>query len=514
MKEEISQLNEEILKAKQQLQGIKRDKSNIYDDFGKLVERTLTERAGNVIELLEDYIDNKEPVKELTDEESAKQTSQAENQINLFVNEYVRDEAVDQDEEFEIPIPNSLHMTYFFEQAGVGLGREEIYKIALSMKYLVYNFPLSNARFWGKIFGTEKSYYIAEVEFREGEGEDEIGDDEEEEEKAEEEKEEEGGDEDGPTEEENLPVNTWKPPPPIIKEDHHTGANKYIYFVCNEPGDKWEKLPHVSPNEVTAARQISKFFTGHLDRKVVAYPPFPGNEASYLRAQIARISASTIISPAGYFIFDEDEDEEEEEELHETYMMNTEFEGLSVSELTEPSMMSWAHHMPYILPQGRCSWYNPYEQPEDDFEEEDEEEEEQTINPVVIPETGPNLLGSVGDDKGIGLVPAWSTYASSQVLPEYSVAVARSNIWPGAFAIAKEKTFENIYVGWGAKYAGKPYAPPQPPAPFEEFPTSQEIAEVLDPTVEEEIAYKERMAAKNAAEDMEEEEMDDDDDDD
>lgn len=46
--------------------------------------------------------------------------------------------------------------------------------------------------------------------------------------------------------------------------------------------------------------------------QVVSYPPFPGNEANYLRAQIARISATTHISPLGYYMFEEEEDEEDE----------------------------------------------------------------------------------------------------------------------------------------------------------------------------------------------------------
>ena len=47
--------------------------------------------------------------------------------------------------------------------------------------------------------------------------------------------------------------------------------------------------------------------------QVVSYPPFPGNECNYLRAQIARISAGTHISPLGFYQFDEEEEEEEEE---------------------------------------------------------------------------------------------------------------------------------------------------------------------------------------------------------
>ena len=45
---------------------------------------------------------------------------------------------------------------------------------------------------------------------------------------------------------------------------------------------------------------------------MICYPPFPGNEANYLRAQIARISAGTQISPLNYYTFEEDEDMDEE----------------------------------------------------------------------------------------------------------------------------------------------------------------------------------------------------------
>jgi radial spoke head protein 4A len=37
-------------------------------------------------------------------------------------------------------------------------------------------------------------------------------------------------------------------------------------------------------------------------------------EKNFLRAQIARISAATTISPIGYFRFDDNEEEEEAEE--------------------------------------------------------------------------------------------------------------------------------------------------------------------------------------------------------
>ena len=82
--------------------------------------------------------------------------------------------------------------------------------------------------------------------------------------------------------------------------------------VLSAAGDAWGKLPHVTPAQIVAARQIKKLFTGRRDAPVVSYPPFPGKEESYLRAQIARISATTRISPQGYFQFEEEEEEPEE----------------------------------------------------------------------------------------------------------------------------------------------------------------------------------------------------------
>lgn len=45
----------------------------------------------------------------------------------------------------------------------------------------------------------------------------------------------------------------------------------------------------------------------------MSHPPFPGLEKNLLRAQIARISAATTVSPIGYFRFDDEEEEDAEE---------------------------------------------------------------------------------------------------------------------------------------------------------------------------------------------------------
>lgn len=136
------------------------------------------------------------------------------------------------------------------------------------------------------------------------------------------------------------------------KEAIGTGANKYVYFVCKEPGLPWVKLPSVSPVQITVARQIRKFFTGRLDTPLVSYPPFPGNEANYLRAQIARISAGTQVSPQGFFQAGEEEGDEEDEAPQDSYETNHDFEGFPAAEMTE-SLSTWVHHVQHILQQVR-----------------------------------------------------------------------------------------------------------------------------------------------------------------
>jgi hypothetical protein len=87
-----------------------------------------------------------------------------------------------------------------------------------------------------------------------------------------------------------------------------SGVNAQQYFVCNLLGEKhMSRLPDVRPEQIVSARYLKRFLTGKLTSKVSTYPPFPWNEAVFLRAQIARISASTVLSPAGWYAQEEDE---------------------------------------------------------------------------------------------------------------------------------------------------------------------------------------------------------------
>jgi radial spoke head protein 4A len=65
-------------------------------------------------------------------------------------------------------IPDILDLAHLWEWAGVSFGKEETFKVFLSLKRLVELKPLKSVRLWGKILGLQGSYIIAEGELREG----------------------------------------------------------------------------------------------------------------------------------------------------------------------------------------------------------------------------------------------------------------------------------------------------------------------------------------------------------
>ncbi|KAM7388810.1 hypothetical protein PAMP_024957 [Pampus punctatissimus] len=484
----------------------KSSKSNLvlYDHLTRLLMKVMDERPQNVVDVIEDmsydvkrglFEDKQSTLRDLPQTTAAELL--AEHQHLLFSSP---EEADHVEELVETPLPNVSEIGFYMEQAGVGLGREEMQRIFLALKQLVESQALQRCRLWGKVLGTESSYIIAEAEYREGEEEEEqsteeAADEEEREAKTHE------------NEMDLFPQSTYKPLPAVPKEAIGTGANKFLYYVCKEPGLPWVKLPTVSPAQITVARQIRKFFTGRLDAPVVSYPPFPGNEANYLRAQIARISAGTQVSPQGFYQAGEEEGDEEEEAPRDNYEVNPDFEGFPVSEMAE-SLSTWVHHVQHILQQGRCSWVNLAVKPGEESNEEGEAEDKEEEPDEAEPEVGPPLLTPLSQDAEMFNTPPWSSKMSSTLTSQHAIAVLRSNLWPGA-------KFENIYVGWGLKYSGEGYSPPVPPLPQKEYPSGPEITEALDPTLEEEQALQEALEEQQDAQeemmDTDEEEEEDDD---
>lgn len=87
-----------------------------------------------------------------------------------------------------------------------------------------------------------------------------------------------------------------------------SGTNEFQYFVCHRLGDAaFTRLPDARPEHIRAARALKRLLVGHLAAPVSTFPPFPWTEAEFLRAQIARIGAATVLAPAGWFSQEEDE---------------------------------------------------------------------------------------------------------------------------------------------------------------------------------------------------------------
>ena len=111
------------------------------------------------------------------------------------------------------------------------------------------NGSINKIRFFGKIRGTEKDYYLAEADMGEG------------------------GDEEAGGEEK-----------PADFEAKGSGVNKFTYFVSHSSFSEWIKLPDLFPKDIKAARQIKVLFTGDLERTIFTNPFFFGKEKHYLRA--------------------------------------------------------------------------------------------------------------------------------------------------------------------------------------------------------------------------------------
>jgi len=75
---------------------------------------------------------------------------------------------------------------------------------------------------------------------------------------------------------------------------------------------------------------------------------------------------------------------------------------------------------------------------QEEFEEEEEEEEREEPDEPE-PEVGPPLLTPLSEDAEIDSIPPWTCSLSSHLVPQYAIAVIRSNLWPGAVAFCNGK---------------------------------------------------------------------------
>ena len=344
-------------------------------------------------------------------------------------------EPVDPPNEFETE--DLMSGAALLESIGCGLGMKEMYNVMLALKSLGEDpsAKVATVRFFGKFFGISANYYVFETTLKEPNA--------------------------GSEEAES-----------VVPAEIGTGTNGFVYFVTTNLGDPCIKLPDITPQQIKDSRYIKKYLTGDLTAEVSAYPTFPGKEAVYLRAQIARIAATTTLCPSGFFKLGEDDVIEK----------NDEFVPASASAM---DVSSWCHRYPHIKKQGRCTVFVP-EVPEGEDAPEPTEEES---------EVGPPLLAAITEDSPLGETPSWTAVTSS-VVPgiKHTVSGFRSNLWPGAVAVTNGSLFINVYVGFGAK--GTPYVPLHAPVPMKEYDADLvESNEIPDPPPEEPAEGEEEDAA-------------------
>jgi len=397
------------------------DKPSVFEHFAAIIDKVILQKPDDphgALEVLSRLIKAPEPKGE-SFEEAELEAKKADATAMMQVTEVPQEgeggpKAV-------CAIPDFMEEAAMLEWAGVGFGDLESYQIMCSLRKLAADNEaegIQKLRFWGKILCTSADYYVAEAQL-EAAGEPD----------------------------ENDPD----------FEPQGTGANAFVFWVTNSLTGTWVKLPHTTPKHIVASRKIKKILTGNLDAKVITHPHFPGSEKDLLRAQIARITADTVLCIAGFVVANEDGEITE----------NPEFVCPRSDELAK--MDAWTHERAHILRNGRTTHH---EIPEEAEEEEEvkkklamqkEQEADPVRSRVRAIATDPDLSWAVrqGGDK--------SLYKSGDALKSYAVSTVRCLTWPGAVTTCKAGHFTNLYVGHGLIY-GEPDFFPCAPLDIQEEP--------------------------------------------
>ena len=174
----------------------------------------------------------------------------------------------------------------------------------------------------------------------------------------------------------------------------------------------------------------------------------------------------------GQYISPEDEEDAGEEGQAPKFSLveNPEFEHPNQRELLSKNLSGYTHLLPYLLRQGRTTWYDPSPGGQKLGDEDEEEEEEppeeapeegeegaEGAEEVVKKkklkaklETGPPVFNPITEDQEVAKdVPAWIVKASQTCLPQNGITKICSTLWPGAVCLVQKDKSENFYVGDG-----------------------------------------------------------------
>jgi hypothetical protein len=334
-------------------------------------------------------------------------------------------------------VPDLIRLGKMFEWAGVSFTERENFLLQKSIAKLAEKSTASKIRFWGKIYGTEHDYLVAEGVL-------------------------DGGEEEGEGEEEK----------PADFEIRGTGVNQFVYWVTHDTLSQWVQLPDLMPKYLKTSRHIKISFTGNLERELVTNPFFGGKEKHYLRAQLARIHHGTSLIPRGLFRTQEEDDKEieadEPEDEDNKYVPQTE---------NQMSLANWAHYPKSILKNCRTGHMEP------EPAEDEEIEPEELLKMIEAKDPYEPRLKLVTKDQEVEAgIPAWNlrSYGDKHRQPtlkgktvHHGVVVIKSNRWPGSITAWKGDKWHQVYVGDGHKYESTSYFPVSPP----DVPTDPEDQE-------------------------------------
>ena len=137
--------------------------------------------------------------------------------------------------------------------AGINFGEDNTLRLSKSIKRLAIMSGASEVRFAGKIFGTQKDYWLAMGKLKEAE-------------------------------EDSKDASV---------EPRGKGVNETVFWVTDNLLNDWIQLPDCRPNDIIQARQIKHVFSGNLNADIDSNPTFSGKERHLLRATLARIFHAT-----------------------------------------------------------------------------------------------------------------------------------------------------------------------------------------------------------------------------
>lgn len=135
--------------------------TSVYDHLSDLIGKLLSEKPSNAIDILENLSyelksNRFNAISTLHEQpEASESVLLAKSQERLLKYET---EVAEEEEDAEQLVPNVPELARHFEDADIGLGREETFRIFLALKQLGDEQPLKNVTFWGECMMSFSSF--------------------------------------------------------------------------------------------------------------------------------------------------------------------------------------------------------------------------------------------------------------------------------------------------------------------------------------------------------------------